>query len=573
MTPHDIANTAAKLEVDFGAISNLNNGDSYKNQFGDEFTVIGVGKYEHANGKLYPKAIVVEDIHGNIYFHFNGTGDGFWDENTAAYGGKPSDIQDWALSYFDEIIKERYEGKSKGNLYVTGHSQGGNNAQFVTIRSEYGDYISNCVELDGPGFSSEFVEESKKKYGEAYYEMQRNKIWAYNGESDYVSCQGQEQIVPDGQVRYIKTPKKDENDNVMFVYHAADWMIDENGKLNDYGEESEFRKFVKEVVKEINDLPEEQRERTAKLAMLFAEEYLGPDIGADITEQDLEDFKRTLIPMIVKLMDKNPDMIIPVLIELGIEEPRASNIAKIIIDFNKLPPEAREKALEGLAQIITMENGEIKLDFGNVDIIAMLPFIWETALHDPENILTILDELGVDEKIKAWIAENPVAFVGLVLLCGVVIFLMAEVLINILAIIVIIDALIHIISGLKEVVESIIQALHYVKELLNEFKQWLKDIFNEGARYAEANPYFKADTDKLREYATRVDNVNRRLKYLDGDLRGLYSQVGLLDLWDILVANLITSGSPTLKQVTSYLNNTASRIETADNKANGHIGG
>ena len=76
---------ATQLEVNFGTLSGLKSGQSLNG-----FTVVDVGKFD---GK--PKAITVKDSNGNIYVHFNGTGDGNWKYNAAAYGAKPqpSDIQ------------------------------------------------------------------------------------------------------------------------------------------------------------------------------------------------------------------------------------------------------------------------------------------------------------------------------------------------------------------------------------------------------------------------------------------------------------------------------------------------
>jgi|GEM_PF-2845694 len=94
-----------------------------------------------------------------------------------------------------------------------------------------------------------------------------------------------------------------------------------------------------------------------------------------------------------------------------------------------------------------------------------------------------------------------------------------------------------------------------------------------GIQYVDKNPYFKVDTSKLREYATRINNINVRLGRLDNDLRSLYWQVGLVDVMDIWVANLQASVSPTLTRVKRYLNNAADRFETADNKARVYMGG
>ena len=104
-------------------------------------------------------------------------------------------------------------------------------------------------------------------------------------------------------------------------------------------------------------------------------------------------------------------------------------------------------------------------------------------------------------------------------------------------------------------------------------KAWQKVNNRHGVQYAAANPHFKVDTDRLRNYATRLSSVNKRLNTLDGNLNGLYLQVGLLDILDILVANILISESRSLNQAISYLNDAASRFEAADNNARGYVGG
>ncbi len=51
-------------------------------------------------------------------------------------------------------LKECY-GDAANHLTVSGHSKGGNRAQYATILT---DQVDRCVSLDGQGFSSEFLE-------------------------------------------------------------------------------------------------------------------------------------------------------------------------------------------------------------------------------------------------------------------------------------------------------------------------------------------------------------------------------------------------------------------------------
>lgn len=125
-------------------------------------------------------------------------------------------------------------------------------------------------------------------------------------------------------------------------------------------------------------------------------------------------------------------------------------------------------------------------------------------------------------------------------------------------------------ESVKEVFVSIIEG---VRSIVNGIKAWWREKTNKGIKYVKDNPYFSVDTEKLREYARRLNTVNYRLSELDTEMHGLYKQAGLLDIWDILCCNLIISPSYSLKSAEIYLNNTADRLEMADNKAKGYMGG
>jgi hypothetical protein len=65
-------------------------------------------------------------------------------------------------------------------ICVTGHSKGGNKAQYVTIVT---DRVGYCLSFDGPGFSPEFL----TKY-ETEILNQRHKITTVAAQDDFVNC-------------------------------------------------------------------------------------------------------------------------------------------------------------------------------------------------------------------------------------------------------------------------------------------------------------------------------------------------------------------------------------------------
>lgn len=112
-----------------------------------------------------------------------------------------------------------------------------------------------------------------------------------------------------------------------------------------------------------------------------------------------------------------------------------------------------------------------------------------------------------------------------------------------------------------------------VTNLVNDLKTLFNEMFNQGAKYAASHPFFRADTDLLYSYAARLSRVNSRLRDLDSGLRSLFWQVGFLDLWNILYANLITCESLSLVTAKNYLSDTADRLSRADGRARGYMEG
>ena len=103
----------------------------------------------------------------------------------------------------------------------------------------------------------------------------------------------------------------------------------------------------------------------------------------------------------------------------------------------------------------------------------------------------------------------------------------------------------------------------------NKVAGWIRS-FSYGSRYASSNPHIKVDTFKLREYASRIYAINRRISNLDGRLDSLYWRVGLLDLWNLMQADIMTGYSWRLSRAASYLNDTASDFDAIETElANG----
>lgn len=107
---------------------------------------------------------------------YRGTGPAYaaWDDNCQGGYLSDTDMQKEALE-FAKKTADKY-----GDITVTGHSKGGNLAQYVTV--VMGDQVDRCVSFDGQGFGDEFLE----KYADEIA-ANKHKIRSVNAHNDYVN--------------------------------------------------------------------------------------------------------------------------------------------------------------------------------------------------------------------------------------------------------------------------------------------------------------------------------------------------------------------------------------------------
>ena len=123
-------------------------------------------------------------------------------------------------------------------------------------------------------------------------------------------------------------------------------------------------------------------------------------------------------------------------------------------------------------------------------------------------------------------------------------------------------------EGFKEFADNL---KDFFDKLETKAKEWYNKNFNAGYKYATSNPNFTVDTYKLKRYASRLQDVNRRISKLDGRLDSLYWQVGLLDLWNLMKADLMTGYSWRLLRAAGYLNDTTADLEAIEKELVGAI--
>lgn len=464
MSTEEIANIAANFEKDFAYLSehpssNEPNSNDEKTPYtinidGETYTfkILDTCSITDNYGVERYKAVVLQDQYGNIYIHYNGTGKGNWEYNAVAYGGDASYVQEESLDFFNYVM-QKYQPNCTGKIYVSGHSQGGNNAQYALMMSPYGVYVEECIALDAPGFSEEAVERMKALYGEDYYNSQREKIHAYNGDRDYVHELGQVNIIPHDHITIIETGDTD------FMYsHLVNGMMDGNS-LKPKAEPQEYESYAVIAAylnNKIIHLPDEDQRRIADLVMKAVEFFIGNE-ETPLTGEEWHNLVTLLAPVLVEVM---------------------------IADMAKV--DAAMLSISGCAPLVS-----------------------------------------------------------------------------------------HIYFQIKACALGTLALVDLINHLVLLFNDASNFIFNLtiGAKYSDLNPYMKADPLDLEKLATRLRNINSRLVSLDGDLNDLYWQVGLLDILDILNANLITGYSFRISAAATFLDNAAEMLMNADSAVKGYIGG
>ncbi len=151
-----------------------------------------------------------------------------------------------------------------------------------------------------------------------------------------------------------------------------------------------------------------------------------------------------------------------------------------------------------------------------------------------------------------------------------------SVILVVIAAIVIVAAVEYVIECFEEVISMIVEAIEehcgwlidkldeikdFMAKAVNDLKTWFNKNFNNGYKYALANPCFSLNTYTLTQYARRLRNVNKRISALDRRMDSLYGKVKLEDLWSLIQADFMTTGSLRINKCISYLETTSSEFE------------
>ncbi|QNU67815.1 DUF2974 domain-containing protein [Ruminiclostridium herbifermentans] len=275
------------------------------------------------------EACTFNDTSGNVFVVYRGTGAGEWIDNGKGLSGlgveTPQQIE--AREYFERIVEANGYDDNNANIIISGHSKGGNKAQYVTITSQYNYLINNCFNFDGQGFSPEAIAEFISRYGKEAYLQAVNKMFGFYAENDYVNPLGipvipeenrtyfESQIVDgimdsikEGIVTGIIAGFADGIEGIKkgilngfkdgFIHglsdkakhHYADAYLDIDGSFSNITEQGELSKYIQTVSANIMSLPPALRSRVTAAMMGICQNLLGGGVPVNGDSVSLVDY-------------------------------------------------------------------------------------------------------------------------------------------------------------------------------------------------------------------------------------------------------------------------------------------
>lgn len=245
-----------------------------------------VADYNNKKGGM--KSLVLTDPAGTLHIVFAGTGAGEWIDNGEGLSGIPeynlyakydktghllyttpapndyaTDQQAEALNWWGKLCSQIDPDTS---VIVSGHSKGGNKAQFVAINSQF---VTECCSFDGQGFSPEAIAMFKSRFPD--YETRRSKIYSISADNDYVNVLG-ERLVPEKNVIFLASS---DIHGDPFAYHCMETLLSSDGELNSQAPQGEISRYIQELSRTIMSMPPEERQHITLGIMSVFQHLLG----------------------------------------------------------------------------------------------------------------------------------------------------------------------------------------------------------------------------------------------------------------------------------------------------------
>jgi len=259
----------------------------------------------------------------------------------------------------------------------------------------------------------------------------------------------------------------------------------------------------------------------------------------------------------------------------------------LISDINELPPDQQRQCVTTIMQLLEMIEGRAASLGGSTasfrDYIGLIahgsPMILRDIQDSQEGQSLLWGMLS--EGIASFYEEHGLwALVGAVTVAGIAIAIHGKAALHILTdtylFLAYIDMLFDAIDAIKgkpDAAKALFDGMRSIlTDYANELVNWYNTNFNAGYGYASANPDILVDTQKMRDYALRLDNVDDRIVNVDARLKSLYWRIVDIEdlmgsaqsLLKLIRADILTSYSPRLRQCANYLNEAAQGFETAE---------
>ena len=212
---------AGKLKTSSDIISKKDWEKTFKQIKNSNLNDYVVTNYENNEATGMRAACFVDDANNpsDVNVVFRGTtSDGEWHDNGQGMYMSDTPEQIASAEYINNL-PEKYGN----NLTVSGHSKGGNRAQYVTITT---DRVERCVSYDGQGFSKQFVD----KYNDKIMDR-KSRIKSISAENDMVNTLLQPIA---GERIYIKTKDQGGWFKIFNMKnHNPCILLDDSGKLRE----------------------------------------------------------------------------------------------------------------------------------------------------------------------------------------------------------------------------------------------------------------------------------------------------------------------------------------------------
>lgn len=455
----------------------------------------------------YIQGCTFKDNDGNYYVTYRGTGDGRWGDNGEGITMPSTAMQKAAQEYFDAMAEEYLiEAHNNGKrIIVSGHSKGGNEAQYVFMMSNYEYIIDNCYSLDGQGFSGKALEDFKKKYGDRLGEK-LSKMYSVNGKNDYVHDLGYV-IIPEENTFFVETTGNSFED-----YHKLERMIgDRDGnylglkwkdKNGNPVEQGAVGKLAQKLSKEMMNLDDDDLDGVAMAVMSFLDmknEIIG---NANAEPTDYVDFVANGIPLVLHTIF------------------------------------CTEEGWNFMGWMVSTEDGRA----------FAFPLI-ESCINK------------LNEKI------GPIGTVALLFVIALLAINLVKLAANIIYIFKVLDFIIDTGTKISNINKKIRECLAAMKAtVISEINKIIAQSRRGEHGYINSNfsPHILLDTYSLTSYAQRLNAVSTRVSNVDSRLNSLYWRVGLLDLWKLRQTNILNPYRWWLNRCAAYLTETADSFNNAE---------